>query len=115
MRFLWVNASKKEFNNNLTVYEMCHDPHNLPMDGAIAELDGVFGPKINKTFTELFFVVSGKLIIKEDDKMHELNERDMYIVSPGKMHTLQGMGCTMFISCTPPFDPKQMEMLSCEQ
>ena len=45
MRFLWANASKNEINNNLTVYDMCHDPHNLPMDGAIAELNGIFGPK----------------------------------------------------------------------
>ena len=33
MRFLWTNANKKEINNNLTVYETCHDPHNLFMDG----------------------------------------------------------------------------------
>jgi mannose-6-phosphate isomerase-like protein (cupin superfamily) len=112
MQCLWSNAKKKEINDCLKVYEMCHDKRNLSMDGAIAELNGVFGPKINKTFTELFFVISGKLVIEEDDKSYELKERDMYIVLPGKTHTLHGINCSMFISCTPPFDPLNMEILS---
>ena len=58
MQFLWNNAGKKDINKNLVIYEICHNSHGLPIDGAIAELNGIFGPKINKTFTELFFIIS---------------------------------------------------------
>lgn len=115
MECLWGNAKEKKINDSLRVYEMCHDKRKLPMDGAIAELNGVFGPKINKMFTELFFVISGMLIIEEDGKIYELKERDMYIVLPGKIHTLRGTNCSAFISCTPPFDPLNMEILSSEK
>lgn len=114
MKFLWTKAKKKKINDNLTVYEICHSQRNLPIDGAIVELNGIFGPKINRKFTELFFVISGKLMIEENDNIYELKERDVYIVMPGKIHTLHGINCSMFISCTPPFDPLNMEFLSAD-
>jgi len=111
MQFLWINAITKQVNDGLTISELCNNSQNLTMDGAVAELNGVFGPKINKTFTELFFVISGKLTIEENGQIYELKERDMYIISPGIKHTLHGVDCTVFISCTPPFNPNQIEFL----
>jgi mannose-6-phosphate isomerase-like protein (cupin superfamily) len=104
MRFPWKNVKIKTLTKDLKVYEYCHEVVNLPIDAAIAELDGKFGPKINKNFTELFFIISGKLTIVDNNNTVELNNRDVYMIQPGHKHILYGEKCSLFISCTPQFD-----------
>lgn len=108
MKFLWQDTEKKKISNDLTVHEYCHREKNLPLDGAIAKLNGSFGPKTNTHFTELFLVLSGTLIIEEEDLRSTLSEKDIYIMQPGKKHKLIGDNCTLFISCSPQFDPSQV-------
>lgn len=112
MKFFRNKAKVKALTPNLKVYEYCSEFNNLPIDAAIAELDGNFGPKINKNFTELFFIIAGKLVVFEDDIKHELNIHDVYIMLPEKKHSLYGEKCTFFISCAPQFKPEWMELLN---
>lgn len=91
------------------MYEYCKPGADLPLDGAYCKINGSLGPKINKTFTELFFIISGKLIIEIDDVVHVLGEKDMYIVPMDQKHKLIGEECEVFIACSPQFDAKGME------
>ena len=112
MKFSWKEVALKHLSENVKVYEYCDKFDNLPIDAAVVELDGQFGPKINKSFTELFFVISGKLIILEDNNEHALIARDVYIMKPGIKHTLHGNNCTLFISCAPQFNPINVDFVS---
>jgi len=112
MKFFWNNTTQKHLSTSVKVYEYCDKFNNLPIDAAIAELDGQFGPKINNVFTELFFVISGKLTILEGNNEHTLNTRDVYIMQPGIKHVLYGEKCTLFISCSPQFNPVNVNFVS---
>ena len=104
MKYPWSDAQRNKVSNNLEVYEYCSNNHSFPIDGALAKLNGTFGPKTNRNFVELFFVKSGKLRVVTPDDGFDLQENDMYIMAEGIEHTLFGCKCEVFIVCNPPFD-----------
>src|SRR5689334_19744292 len=101
MKLLHSNAEPIAITPDITVYEYCKPGSNLPLDGAYCKINGILGPKINHTFTELFFVTSGKLYIEIDGVTHVLSNKDMYIVPMGQKHKLTGEECEVFIACSP--------------
>jgi len=107
-------AQIKKNSKNLKILEYCtpQDHSHLPMDGAIAYFKtGSFGPKINRNFTELFFILEGALTIELEDQVFKLEKDDLFIIPTGKKHTLFGHNAKLFISCSPQFDPENMEFL----
>ena len=54
MKFLHKDSSCINITDDITLYEYCGDEAKLPIDGAYALINGSYGPKINKTFSELF-------------------------------------------------------------
>jgi len=112
MKFAKEYAQVKSFDNGVTVREYCQGVKDLPLDGAIAYFDnGVFGPKKNRVFAELFYVLKGTLMIDMDAQTYELAKGDMFIIPPGKAHTIYGIKAKVFIACSPAFDPKNVEFL----
>ncbi len=109
MKFLHKDAIRKNISEQIILDEYCENVSNLPVDGAYSKINGAYGPKINKSFTEFFFVISGKLQIEVDGFIHELNEKDMYIVSPNTKHKMLGTACEVFIACSPQFNENDVE------
>lgn len=109
MKFLHKDSNRKNITDNIVLDEYCENESNLPIDGAYAKIDGYLGPKINKSFFELFFVISGKLQIEQDGTIHNLGEKDMYIVRPNTKHKIFGIECEVFISCSPQFNENDVE------
>lgn len=110
MKFLHKDAKRKQITENIILDEYCESVSNLSLDGAYAQINGSLGPKINKTFSELFFVITGKLELEIDGVVHVLNEKDMYIIPPNTKHKMLGEQCEVFISCSPQFNIKDVEM-----
>jgi len=55
MKFSKNKVIKKKLSEGLTIHEYCQDKKDLPIDGAVAVFkEGIFGPKINKSFHELY-------------------------------------------------------------
>ena len=62
MKFAKNKRIKKQYHDGLTVYEYCPGDKKFSLDGAVAEFSkGVLGPKINKSFQELIFMLDGKV------------------------------------------------------
>ena len=112
MKFLWKDVTIKSVSARMKVYEYCAKFNNLLIDAAIVEVDGRVGPKINKTFAELLFVLSGKLIVLEENDKHILNKRDVFIIYPQIKHILHGEKCTLFVSCAPQFNGANVEFVN---
>lgn len=49
-------------------------------------------------------MISGKLQLEVEGVMHELHEKDMYIVPPNTKHKMLGTACEVFIACSPQFN-----------
>jgi glyoxylate utilization-related uncharacterized protein len=109
MKFLHKDSIEKTIANNIILNEYCPSNSNLSQDGAYCKINGSFGPKINKSFSELFFVISGSLTIEANNEQHILYAKDMYIVPPMQKHKIIGKECEVFISCAPQFDFNNME------
>jgi len=103
MKFLHRNSIRKNISDQIIVDEYCGSEANLPIDGAYAKINGSLGPKTNKSFSELFFVLSGTLYIEQDEITHELQEKDIYIIRPNTRHRIFGNECEVFISCSPQY------------
>lgn len=110
MKFSHKDSEIKHITDRIILNEYCADGLNLPIDGAYAQINGPFGPKINKTFTELFFVVAGTLKIEMNNTVHELNSKDLFIVPPNTKHKILGDTCEVFIACTPQFNVNEVEI-----
>lgn len=110
MKFLHKDAKRKQITDNIVLDEYCEPDSNLPIDGAYAQINGTLGPKINRSFSELFFVISGKLEIEVNNTVHILKDKDMYIVPPNTKHKMLGERCEVFISCSPQFNVNNVEM-----
>jgi len=106
------NVQTKELNDGLIIDEYCAKEKNLPIDGAMARFNGSFGPKVNKKFYELFLVISGKMKIDLEGTKYILEEGDIFILPPDKVHTTYGYAAKVFIACTPQFEAKNVEMMS---
>ena len=78
MKFLHKDSIQKKITDQIILHEYCETVSNLPVDGAYAKINGPLGPKINKSFTELFFVISGKLQLAVVGVTHDLNEKMWY-------------------------------------
>jgi len=50
-------------------------------------------------------------MIDMDAQTYELAKGDVFIVPPGKAHTIYGIKAKVFIACSPAFDPKNVEFL----
>lgn len=112
MKFLKKDIQKKKISDSLVIDEYCSDRNDLPIDGAVAHFANTsFGPKINRNFTELFFVLKGRIAVEIDGKRHILNEHDIFIIPPDKTHTIHGYDAQVFIACSPMFNPKNVEMV----
>jgi mannose-6-phosphate isomerase-like protein (cupin superfamily) len=111
MYFSKKNLQTKKINNSLKVSEYCLREKNLPIDGAIAYLNGIFGLKINRKFHEMFFVISGKVKIDLEETEYMLEEEDLFIIPPDKAHTIYGYDAKIFIACTPQFNARNIEMI----
>lgn len=110
MKYTKSDALEKSISPKLKVYEYCNPPYQFPIDAAVAFLNGEFGPKKNKGFTELLYVIEGHVkIILEGIEFH-LNVEDVFIIPENKEHSLFGESAKIFISCTPPFHPNNVEM-----
>ena len=105
----------KQYSPELIIKEYFPENNKLPLDSAIAEINTSYGPKINKVFTELFFVLQGQLEIESDGHTEIFNEGDVAVVSPDIPHTIRGYNATVFIVCTPPFQAKHVEMLTTQK
>lgn len=108
MKFLWSQAPKNILKDQLTIHELCNPKYNLPIDGAVADINCGYGPKINHTFTILFFVLEGELLVCEANKEYILQKNDMCIIKKGVKHLLVGNNCRVFISCSPPYNVKDV-------
>lgn len=109
MKFLHKDSNCINITDNIMLYEYCETKSNLAIDGAYALINGSYGPKTNKTFSELFFVISGKLEVEYNNSIHVLQAKDMLIVPPRTKHKIIGYECEAFISCSPQFDPNEVE------
>lgn len=109
MKFLHKDSKIKGITDKISLNEYCESDLALPIDGAYAKINGPLGPKINRSFSELFFVLSGQLEIEYDGITHILNQKDMCIIEPNKQHTIKGIECEVFISCSPQFNAKDVE------
>ncbi len=109
MKFLHKDSTIKNITDKIILYEYCENASNLLIDGAYAKINGSLGPKINKSFTELFFVISGKLQLEIEGVIHELHEKDMYIVPPNTKHKILGTACEVFIACSPQFNENDVK------
>lgn len=112
MRFLHQEAELKNITTDIALHEYCNSDLRLPIDGAYAKINGSLGPKINKTFAELFFVISGTLQIEQDDIQHILQAKDMYIVPRNTKHKITGSNCEAIICCAPQFKLENVEFCS---
>jgi len=111
MKFNNKTMKFKEINKGFDVYEYSEDFSKFPMDGAIIEMNSIFGPKKNK-FVELFFVLDGTLDIEMNDKNYTLEKDDMFIILEDVAHTVTGKNARVLIVCNPPFKPSNIEMLN---
>lgn len=111
MKFLHKDSTVVDINDDIKLNEYCAKDLKLPIDGAYARINGSLGPKINKTFSELFFVISGQLEIEYDGMTHLLKEKDMCIIVPNKPHRINGLDCEVFISCSPQFNEHDVEFI----
>jgi hypothetical protein len=112
VKLSWKKVKTKNLSETIRVHEYCYLLKDLPIDAALVELNGMLGPKINKIFTELLFVISGKLIVLEGNDKHILNARDVYIIKPEIKHAFWGDKCILFVSCSPQFNHKNVEFVS---
>ena len=114
MLFSKKKIQQKVVQEGLVIGEYCtlSELGSLPIDGAIALFtSGQLGPKINRGFTELFFVLEGKLEIEMDNRRVVLEKEDLFIMPKDRVHTLYGYNAKIFIVCSPPFDPNNMEFV----
>lgn len=109
MKFLYKDSKRKNISDEIILDDYCENEANLPIDGAYAKINGSLGPKVNKSFSELFFIISGTLLIEQDGITHELKEKDMYIIHPNTKHKILGKKCEAFISCSPQFKANDVE------
>lgn len=110
MKFSKDDRVEIRVNDKVVVFDYCNKEKNLPIDGAVAQLDGLYGPKLNKKFSELFYVLKGSMIIDVEGEESRLEKGDVFIVLPEKEHTIYGEGAKVFIACSPQFDPKNVVM-----
>ncbi len=111
MKFPHKDSKRIQITDHIQLDEYCSSNLNLPIDGAYATINGSLGPKINKTFSELFFVISGTLMIEQEGEVHELGAKDMFIVKPNIKHKIIGTACEVFISCAPQFSMDEVEFV----
>jgi mannose-6-phosphate isomerase-like protein (cupin superfamily) len=110
MKFIYKETKQKNITDKIILTEYCANVSNLSVDGAYATIDGPYGPKINKNFTELFFVISGRLKVEMNDTIYEMLEKDLFIILPGVKHKILGDTCEVFIACSPQFNAQQVDL-----
>lgn len=104
-------SEKKTVDNGLDVYEYLKDT-TYPIDAAVAVFKNAKHPaKINKGFFELFYIIDGVLNIEINGKIEELNQGDVFMVEPNKLHKIFADFAKVFIVCNPPFNPNNIEMV----
>jgi mannose-6-phosphate isomerase-like protein (cupin superfamily) len=111
MKFLFKESKEIQITDQIILNEYCSDISNLAIDGAYAKINGPYGPKINTTFSELFFVITGKLRIDLNGEIHELNKKDFLIIPPNSKHKILGDHCEVFIACSPQFNINDVEFV----
>lgn len=108
MKFSTKDIQTKKINEGLIIDEYCSHIEGLPIDGAIAHSNASFGPKINKDFTELFFVLEGRVVIDVEGKRYELTKEELFILPANQKHTIRGYNAKIFIACSPAFKPENI-------
>jgi mannose-6-phosphate isomerase-like protein (cupin superfamily) len=96
----------------IDIIEYCANHDSFPIDCAIAKFrNGGYPWKINHNFYEMFYVLDGECFIEFEDELIHLKKQDMYIMKPGKKHCIRAKHADILISCTPPFDIKNIEFI----
>ena len=96
----------------LQIEEYCEGNENpFPIDCAVVSFrDNEYPCKINHGFFETFFVLEGSCeILFEDGAIVSLHKHDFYIIEPEKKHITRAKFADLMISCTPPFEIKNVE------
>ncbi len=111
MKFPFDNAVLKNAFG-IDIVEYSTDNSMFPLDCAISKFrDGKYPWKINHNFHEMFFVLDGTCFIEFEDELVHLKKQDVYIIEPGRKHCSRAKYADILISCTPPFDIKNVEFI----
>ena len=109
MKFAKENAEIKEAFG-MEIVEYCEDKNPFPIDCAVVHFRNNQYPwKINHGFYETFFVLEGECIIEFENETFTLSKHDFFVIEPEKKHTSRAKSADVMISCTPPFNIKNIE------
>jgi hypothetical protein len=112
MKFPFDTAvEKKSFG--IKIMEHCIKNNPFPIDCAIVHLrDREYPCKINRGFYEMFYIIKGECFIIFEDEIIHLRKQDVHIIEPERKHITRAKYADILVSCTPPFDIKNVEFCS---
>ena len=109
MKFALKDAEEKEAFG-MKIDEYCEGKNPFPIDCAVVHFRNNQYPwKINHGFLETFFVLEGECTIEFEDEVVTLSKYDFFVIEPDRKHTSRAKNADVMISCTPPFDIKNVE------
>ena len=109
MKFARKNINVKEAFG-MKIDEYCEGKNPFPIDCAVVHFrDSRYPWKINHDFYETFFVLDGECTIEFEDEIITLEKHDFFVIEPERKHTRHATFADVMISCTPPFDIKNVE------
>ncbi len=109
MKFARKDAETKEAFG-MEIVEYCNETNPFPIDCALVHFRKHQYPwKINHGFYETFFVLEGECIIEFENETVTLLKHDFFVIEPERRHTSRAEFADVIVTCTPPFDIKNME------
>jgi hypothetical protein len=112
MKFPFAKAVKKQ-PFGIEIIEHCISNNPFPIDCAIAYFrDKEYPCKINHGFHEMFFIIEGECFVEFEDEIVFLTKGDVNIIEPERKHITRAKYANILVSCTPPFDIKNVEFCS---
>ncbi len=109
----------ESFQNSDTCHGKAYVAEGVPSDMAIITITGRYpeagSQALNRECQEVVVVVRGAGRVAIDEEVwYELSEGDGVTIPPGTPFTWDG-DMTIAMSCTPPFNPDQYEIINMEK
>ena len=113
MKFARNEAETKEAFG-MKIVEYCEEKNPFPIDCAVVHFRKSQYPwKINHGFYETFFILDGECTIEFENETVQLSKHDFFVIEPERKHTSRAEFADILVTCTPPFDTKNVEF--CEK
>ncbi|MEU6712724.1 hypothetical protein ABZ897_14685 [Nonomuraea sp. NPDC046802] len=89
----------------MTIYQYFSEVESPQASLVTADLDGLHSRRMNRRSVKLYFVLSGKLLVKSDEMEREVGPLAGVLIEPGTWVELVGEAAQIAIVYSPAFDP----------